>query len=81
MTKKQIIFAIHSMARANLKKSVWLVTNTTAASKYIPRRTRISINWDFLTFKRLYKVEPNRFKAIETCIILLENQVAADFFG
>ena len=24
---------IHSMARANLKKSVWLVTNTTAASK------------------------------------------------
>jgi hypothetical protein len=26
----------HSMARANLNKSVWLVTNTTAASKYIP---------------------------------------------
>jgi hypothetical protein len=34
----------HSMATANLNKSVWLVTNTTAASKYIPRRTRISIN-------------------------------------
>ena len=34
----------HSMARANLNKSVWLVTNTTAASKYIPRRPRISIN-------------------------------------
>ena len=27
-----ILFLIHSMARANLKKSVWLVTNTTAAS-------------------------------------------------
>ena len=26
----------HSMAKANLNKSVWLVTNTTAASKYIP---------------------------------------------
>ena len=34
----------HSMARANLNKSVWLVTNTNTASKYIPRRTRISIN-------------------------------------
>ena len=32
------------MARANLNKSVWLVTNTTAASKYIPRRPRICIN-------------------------------------
>ena len=36
--------AKHSMAKANLNKSVWLVTNTTAASKYIPRRPRISIN-------------------------------------
>ena len=34
------------MARANLKKSVWLVTNTTTASKFIPRRPRISINWN-----------------------------------
>ena len=35
--------AIH---RSNicLKKSVWLVTNTTTASKYIPKRTRICIN-------------------------------------
>ena len=30
------------MARANLNKSVWLVTNTSTASKYIPRRTRIA---------------------------------------
>jgi hypothetical protein len=34
----------HSMAIANLKKSEDFVTNTTAASKYIPRRPRISIN-------------------------------------
>ena len=32
---------LHSMARANLNKSVWLVTNTITASKYIPKRTRI----------------------------------------
>ena len=34
----------HSMAIANLKKSEDFVTNTTAASKYIPRRPKISIN-------------------------------------
>ena len=32
------------MARANLNKSEWLVTNTTAASKDIPNRPRICIN-------------------------------------
>ena len=77
----KIVIGSHSMATANQNKSEDFVTNTTEASKYIPRKTRISINWDFLTFKRLYKVEPNRFKAIDTCIILLKNQVAADFFG
>ena len=41
---ERAILLHHSMARANLNKSVWLVTNTTTASKYIPRRTRISIN-------------------------------------
>ena len=42
----------HSMATSNLKKSVWLVTITAAASKYIPRRPRISNNWNppFQTF-------------------------------
>ena len=34
----------HSMATSNLNKSEEFVTNTTAASKYIPRRPRISIN-------------------------------------
>ena len=36
----------HSMATADLKKSEDFVTNTTAPSKYIPRRTKISINWN-----------------------------------
>ena len=34
----------HSMAIANLNKSEELVTNTTTASKYIPKRPRICIN-------------------------------------
>ena len=34
----------HSMDTDNLKKSEDFVTNTTAASKYIPRRNKISIN-------------------------------------
>ena len=34
----------HSTAIAILKKSEAIVKNTTAASKYIPRRPRISIN-------------------------------------
>ena len=42
--RAMVCIKVHSMARANPNKSVWLVTNTTAASKYIPRRPRISIN-------------------------------------
>ena len=49
------------MARANLNKSVWLVTNTTTASKYIPNRTRICVNWNppFQTQIYLVKVPLN----------------------
>ena len=43
-TTEKTLKLIHSMARASLNKSVWLVTNTTTASNYIPIRTRISIN-------------------------------------
>ena len=32
----------HSMARANLNKSEELVASTTTASKYIPKRPRIT---------------------------------------
>ena len=35
---------IHSMARANLNKSKKVLTSTTSASKYIPKRPRICIN-------------------------------------
>ena len=42
----------HSMAKDNLNKRVWLVTNTTAASKCIPRRPRISIN--FILTKKIF---------------------------
>ena len=41
---KGIFDTYHSMATANLKKSEDFVTNTIAASKYIPRRPRIKIN-------------------------------------
>ena len=34
----------HSMAKVNMNKSEDLVTNITAASKYIPKRSRICIN-------------------------------------
>ena len=37
---------LHSMATANLNKSRKVMNSTTAASKYIPRRPRISINWN-----------------------------------
>ena len=36
------------MVRANLNKSKNFVTNTTAASKFIPKRYRICINWNSL---------------------------------
>ena len=41
---QKIIEVNHSMAIANLEKSEDFVTNTNAASKYIPRKLRISIN-------------------------------------
>ena len=57
----QSLFFRHSMARANLNKSVWLVTNTTAASKYIPRRPRISINWNHPFQYSLHKISKTVF--------------------
>ena len=57
----------HSMARANLNKSVWLVTNTTTASKYIPRRTRISINWNPSFQTSLHKIFKYCFLWSKSC--------------
>ena len=51
----------HSMARANLNKSKKVLTSTTTASKYIPKRPRICINWNppFQTQIYLVKVALN----------------------
>ena len=49
------------MARVNLKKSKYFSTSTTTASKYIPKRHRICINWNppFQTQMKLVKVPLN----------------------
>ena len=52
-----ITTAHHSMATANLKKSEDLMTNTTAASKYIPRRSKICVNWNPLFQTKIYLVK------------------------
>ena len=51
----------HSMARANVNNSVWLVTNTPTASKYIPRRPKISINWNPPFQTSLHRILKNCF--------------------
>ena len=51
----------HSMATANLNKSEEFVTNTTVASKYIPRRPRISINWNPTFQTSLHKISKEIF--------------------
>ena len=38
------IASLHSMAIANTNKKEFFLTNTTTASKYIPKRPRICIN-------------------------------------
>ena len=47
----------HSMARANLNKSKKVLTSTTTGSKYIPKRPRISINWNPLFQTQIYLVK------------------------
>ena len=42
-------------------KSVWLVKNTTAALKYMPRRPRISINWNPPSQTSLHKISEEVF--------------------
>ena len=56
----------HSMARANLNKSKKVLTNTTAASKYIPRRPRISINWNPPFQNSLHKISKEVFFRLTT---------------
>ena len=47
----------HSMARANLNKSEVFFTNTTTATKYIPRRSRICIDWNISFQSQIYLVK------------------------
>ena len=46
----------HSMAMGNLNKSKETTPTTTTASKYIPRRTKISINWNPTFQTSLHKI-------------------------
>ena len=45
----------HSMTRVNLNKSEEFVTNTTAVSKYIPKRSRICINPNSNSIHKTFK--------------------------
>ena len=67
-------FTCHSMARANLNKSEEVLTNTTAASKYMPRRPRIWINWNppFQTQIYLVKVHLN-VNIVKQYLLLTKN--------
>ena len=60
----------HSMARADLDKSNELVTNTTTASKYIPRCPRICINWNPLFQTSLHKIFKNCFLWSKSCLAM-----------
>ena len=59
--KNQNQSSMHSMARTNLNESEWLVTNTTATSKYTLKRPRLCIskNPTFQTKNYLVKVTLN----------------------
>ena len=52
-------FAFHSMARANLNKSVWLVTNTIAATKKGPSIEIPPFRPHFLKFSKTVSYEVN----------------------
>ena len=58
-----LIFVQHHLSKAiaNLNKSDELVTNTTVASKYIPKRPRICINWNPPFQTSLLKIFKNSF--------------------
>ena len=49
------------MARANLNKSKKVLTFTTTASKYLPKRARSCINWNPPFQTSLYKIFKNVF--------------------
>ena len=56
-----LVNSLHSMARANMNKSEKLVTNTTTASKYTPKRPGICINWNPPFQTSLHKIYKSCF--------------------
>ena len=50
------VFRWHRMTRANLNKNEKFLTNAIPASKYIPKRPRIWINWNPPFHTRIYLV-------------------------
>ena len=68
------------MVRANLNKSVWLVTNTTTASEFIPKRTRIYINWNPPFQTQIYLVKVPLNVNIEQVDLLHKKQVFLQFY-
>ena len=58
---------VHSMARANLNKSKKKLTSTTTATKYIPKRPRICINWNPSFQTSLHKIFKNYFSLSKSC--------------
>ena len=64
----------HSMATANLKKSLELVTNTTAASKYIPWRPLTLKNFkrSFFRLKTFFSVTKKNCPRNNFCSVFYE---------
>ena len=60
----------HSMARANLNKSKKVLTSTTTASKYIPMRPRICINWNPPFQISFHKIFKNYFLLSKSCFTM-----------
>ena len=60
----------HSMAGANLNKSKKVLTSTTTASKYIPKRPRICINWNPPFQTSLHKIFQNCFLLSKSCLTM-----------
>ena len=60
----------HSFARANLYKSKKVLTSTTTASKYIPKRPRICINWNPSFQTSLHKIFKNCYLLSKLCFTM-----------
>ena len=67
------------MARANLNKSKKVLTSTTTASKYIPKRPRICINWNTAFKIQIYLVNCKSTSKCKHCETTLKKTVFENF--